>query len=110
MLLSKEYGLGIKGKIYIINNTMLFSELFNIKKSSKDDRFDPILEVDTELFVDPFLIFDSKHPFFVDGHRKIISFFNKCFENAATMEIRSGMAYSNLVKNLIFPEFKFTCL
>jgi hypothetical protein len=34
-----------------------FSDQFNITRGTKDDWFDPILESDTKVFVDPFLLF-----------------------------------------------------
>jgi len=36
---------------------MLASKHFGIERNATDDWFDPILNADTELFVDPFLIF-----------------------------------------------------
>ena len=39
---------------------MLASAHFNIKRIGTDDWFDPILDADTELFVDPFLVFKDR--------------------------------------------------
>ena len=39
---------------------MIFSRIFDITKTSDDDWFDPILSIDTKLFIDPFLIFATK--------------------------------------------------
>lgn len=35
---------------------MLFSELYSVIKSQDEIWFDPILDVDTKLFIDPFLL------------------------------------------------------
>ena len=53
---------------------MKFSELFAVKKDSEDDWFDPILSLDTKLFIDPFLIYASEDGFFKDSHTQIIDF------------------------------------
>jgi hypothetical protein len=47
---------------------MLFSEHYNVKVNADDDWFDPIMDYDTPLFIDPFLIFENKHPFFGSAH------------------------------------------
>ena len=39
---------------------MLATEYFGISRGEEDDWFDTILDVDTELFVDPFLIFKEE--------------------------------------------------
>jgi hypothetical protein len=39
---------------------MLFSDAFNIQRARRDDWFDPILDTDTPLFIDPFLIFKEQ--------------------------------------------------
>jgi len=38
---------------------MRFSEAFGVVRGQGDDWFDPVLERDTRLFVDPFLIADA---------------------------------------------------
>lgn len=62
---------------------MKFSELFSIKKMTDDDWFDPILSVDTNLFIDPFLIFASEQNEFQGSHADIIDFFNRAFKLVA---------------------------
>jgi len=42
---------------------MLASSHFKIRRTVKDDWFDAILDADTELFVDPFLLFREKRGF-----------------------------------------------
>ncbi len=36
---------------------MRFSQVYGIRRKASDDWFDTIVDADTELFVDPFLIF-----------------------------------------------------
>ena len=42
---------------------MLASSHFKISRTRADDWFDTILDADTELFVDPFLVFREKRGF-----------------------------------------------
>ncbi len=58
---------------------MKFSEIFSITKSVDDTWFDPILNMDTKLFIDPFLIYSSETDNFKGSHDEIISFFNNLF-------------------------------
>ncbi|CAI8834452.1 Restriction endonuclease [Brevibacillus sp. IT-7CA2] len=90
---------------------MLFSEVFSIKKQSDDDWFDPILTVDTQLFIDPFLLFQQQKGFFAGSHSKIVNFFQKAFELAAKSGGNSkSVSYKKLLSILSFPEAKELCL
>jgi hypothetical protein len=53
-----------------------FSEQFGIRLQAADDWFDPTLERDTSLFVDPFLISDDPDPFWSASYADLITFFN----------------------------------
>lgn len=90
---------------------MIFSSEFQIKKQVDDDWFDPILSTDTKLFVDPFLVFDSDHPFFQDTHEKTIEFFNKAFDIASKSKPnRTDIRYRQLLMMMSFPEVEEICL
>lgn len=90
---------------------MLFSEKFIITKSKEDDRFDPFLSMDTKLFIDPFLVIDSKHIFFEDFRSKIADYFQCIFELAAiSWRNNKDERHKMLIKNLKFPEAKEICL
>ncbi|WP_371612607.1 hypothetical protein [Streptomyces clavifer] len=52
-----------------------FSETFNITRTAEDDWFDPLLLADTNLCVDPFLIYDDKSEFWALAHDDLIDFF-----------------------------------
>lgn len=58
---------------------MKFSELYQITKESTDDWFDPVLNIDTKLFIDPFLIYSLETGNFIGSHDEVISFFNNVF-------------------------------
>lgn len=58
---------------------MLASVQFGITKAADDDWFDTILDVDTELFVDPFLVFKEETGLWDDAHDQLIAHFNRAF-------------------------------
>lgn len=90
---------------------MLFSDRFRVSRLSEDDWFDPILDADTRLFVDPFAIFKEAGGFWAGSHEKIIDHFNLCFRLVAegSMNPRS-IGYQKAVGLLTFLEPKELCL
>lgn len=90
---------------------MLFSEEFNIKRTSRDDWFDPILDTDTPVFVDPFLIFKETGRQWAGAHDELIMHFDNCFHLIAQgNRSRASVAYKKALRLLTFPEPKEVCL
>ncbi|MGG1338723.1 hypothetical protein ABE196_20080 [Bacillus subtilis] len=90
---------------------MLFSELYSVIKSQDEIWFDPILDVDTKLFIDPFLLFSSPEEHFKNAHSKVIQFFNEAFILAAKSSgVPSSLYYKKLISMLTFPEVEEICL
>lgn len=92
---------------------MLFSELFGINYDERMEWYDPILTIDTKLFIDPFLLyeFENKITFFSGSHSEIISFFNIAFETLARFEGTKNEYYlRKALSMLIFPEIHWLCL
>jgi len=90
---------------------MRFSDQFKIRRSSADTWFDPILSVDTQLFIDPFLIYASEDGLFRGSHAEIIRFFNNTFRLvAASKGNRASIRYRKAVSDLAFPEVEELCL
>jgi hypothetical protein len=90
---------------------MIFSDDFKIKKTKADDWFDPILTNDTKVFIDPFLIFDSNHKYFQNGHDKIMAFFNFGFQFAAQSQPDTkDVRYRLLLSMMRLPEVQEICL
>lgn len=90
---------------------MYFSDYFSIERSSKDDWFDPILDTDTRLFVDPFLIFQDKDPAWGDAHDELIAHFDRCFKLLAQGNLRpETVPYKKALALLRFPEPREFCL
>ncbi len=90
---------------------MIFSAEFKIERTIEDDWFDPILSTDTKLFIDPFLVFDTNHPFFNNTHQKTIEFFNLAFHIASVSKPnKTDLRYRQLLSIMKFPEVEEVCL
>ncbi len=90
---------------------MRASQHFNVVKGSSDDWFDPILNTDTKLFVDPFLVFMEKDDPWNDAHDIIVNHFNHAFMLIAEGNLsRQSPAYKKALDLLMFTEPKELCL
>lgn len=90
---------------------MYFSRLFDIKRILADDWFDPILDNDTKLFVDPFLIFQDGKARWRGAHDRLIGHFNVCFKLIAHGNRNPrAIPYRKAVALLHFPEPREFCL
>src|SRR6266496_4559267 len=86
-----------------MRRTMYFSEAFNIPDSEDREWFDPILERDTHLFVDPFAIFADRDKTWRQAHDTIIDYFHNAFEILAKSNLRKSHQYYK--RTLILMEF-----
>ncbi|MFL6077711.1 MAG: hypothetical protein ACJ73S_30475 [Mycobacteriales bacterium] len=82
---------------------MYFSECFNIPQPKQYDWFDPILERDTLLFVDPFLIFKDRDEKWRNLHRKLMEHFQRGFMLLAKAGNKATHQFSK--RTLILMEF-----
>ena len=90
---------------------MLASVHFNVRRTGEDDWFDAILNSDTKLFIDPFLIFKDRASRWGQAHAKIIRHFNHAFELIAQGNLNpDSLAYRKALHLLEFPETKELCL
>jgi len=90
---------------------MLFSDAFAVAETIDDEWFDPILETDTKLFVDPFLIFQEEEGFWADAHDVLMSRFNQAFTLIAKgYGNRKSLDYLKALALLRFPEPREFCL
>jgi len=88
-----------------------FTEHFAIKKQKQDKWFDPVLSVDTPLFIDPFLIYDNEQAAFRGSHTEIIRFFKLIFKLLAKSGgNKNSNRYQKAVSDLVFPEVEEVCL
>ena len=90
---------------------MLFSESYNISVSDTDTWFDPILSVDTKLFIDPFLLYEFEIDEFSGSHEEVINFFNFAFCALAKFIATKSLHQKSIAQNmLVFPEISWLCL
>ena len=62
---------------------MLFSEYYKVNIAGDEPWFDPLLTLDTKLYVDPFLIFQNEFGPFVGSHAELTAFYQSAFEIVA---------------------------
>jgi Effector-associated domain 1/CHAT domain len=86
-----------------------FSQHYKIALAGNEDWFDPRMSLDTKLYIDPFMVFKSKHPLFINSKKKFFDFFKAAFE-LAHEAISDEFAKDKLELMLKFPEVKEVCL
>src|SRR5262245_45286335 len=91
---------------------MKFSEAFNVVRAADDDWFDALLHTDTDLFPDPFLIFqEATDTQWVGSHDDLIAFFNLCLSLVAMSEGNQRSVHWQAAARLLrFPEPSEFCL
>ena len=73
-----------------------YSEYIGYKYSMDDEWFNPQVEWDTELFIDPVLLKDIEIPEFKDSYQKIVNYFSKVLE-----KIEDGTIPIKLKENMV---------
>lgn len=89
---------------------MRFSERFNIQLDGSEDWFDLLLNQDTPLYVDPFLIFEDEDPFWVDAKQEIVDFFEYAVGLAIKSEGQQNQYWKSATQVLRCPEPNQFCL
>ena len=92
---------------------LLFSEHFEIDpdRLSALGVLDPVLNVDTRLFIDPLLLAHSAHSEMRDGARRTYeAHFDRVIRLLAKAERPDDVAWKAARRQLSFPEIKWTCL
>ena len=101
----------IVNRKYDLTQRMLASAHFEITRQKADDWFDPILNADTELFIDPFLIFKEKKGFWADAHDRLIKHFDRAFLLIAEGHLNpQSLSYQKALALLVFREPRELCL
>src|SRR5438876_335787 len=88
----------------------LFAAVFGISRASSDDWFDTILNTDTELFVDPFLVFKDQDPFWSTAHPYLIAHFNRAFMRLAMATRTDAIDYVKAIDMVTTKEPREFCL
>lgn len=90
---------------------MRFSDEFGLARVASSDWFDPILTVDTKLFIDPFLLYQNEQGVFAGSHAEVIDFFNDVFSLIArTGGVNTHLFWKRAESLLVFPEVQELCL
>ena len=86
---------------------MRFSEQHKVKRSDDADWFDVNVEMDSPLYVDPFLVFDDGDTHWTAAHDEIIDFFDATLGLLAKAQgHRSSMHWVKAERFVLFPEPK----
>jgi len=86
---------------------MYFSDAHEITYGEDDDWFDVLLETDTQLFVDPFLIYSESWGFWAKADEQIAEHFQRSFEVLAGHQASQGsLQYKKTIDMMLFPEPK----
>lgn len=90
---------------------MHFSELYSVTPGPGDDWFDTLLPADTNLCVDPFLIYEEETEPWASAHDEILDFFAMVFRLVRDSEGNPKTnAWKQAANLLIFPEPSEFCL
>lgn len=90
---------------------MQLTRAFGIARGAADDWFDTLLNHDTRLFIDPFLVFRDTDPAWADAHTEIVRHFERAFLLVAQAQGQRGsLAYRKALGMLEFREPRELCL
>lgn len=84
---------------------MRFSSAFGVTHGKKSPWFNPLLDQDTPLYVDPFLVFDDNKPLWAGAKQEVTDFFDaaaRLIEQSKGNQ--SSLAYKKALELLRFPE------
>ena len=90
---------------------MLFSEYYGIEIAGDEPWFDPLLTLDTRLYVDPFLIFQNEFGPFVGAHEELTAFYQSAYELVAEAgTVKTPHFWNKAIRILRTPEVAELCL
>jgi hypothetical protein len=90
---------------------MKFSEIFEVALTGQEDWFDPVLNVDTEVYIDPFLIYADPTGDFAGAQEELVGYFEQAYRLlAASHGNRRSLQWRLAVGLLAFPEAGEFCL
>lgn len=95
-----------------ISNPLQFSRYFSINQSrlSTIGVFDPTMNVDAKLFIDPLLLGRSKHPEMRCAEKTYKTFFSGIIKLLEVSTRPNDLPWRTAFKKLLFREIKGTCL
>ena len=89
-----------------------FSDHFKVDKAKLKELgiFDPILNFDTKLFVDPTLLKSSENPIIKNSRTTYTNFFRNLLKLLSCSEQVGDKCWRAAQRLVYFPEFKYTCI
>jgi hypothetical protein len=88
-----------------------FGNAHGVVRTAADDWFDPKLHTDTDLFIDPFLMFEETTGPWATIHDQLIDFFNTALEHVAKSGgSHTAVEWRRAAAMLSFPETPQFCL
>lgn len=88
-----------------------FGQQYGVSRVASDDWFDPLLNEDTKLFIDPFLIYLDTDPFWTNAHTQLMEFFNVVLKTLAQSGFKKESSLYQKAKHLLlYPEPPEFCL
>lgn len=95
-----------------IKNPLQFSRHFKISEQTLDrlDVFDPTLNVDAKLFIDPLLLANSRHDEMKQAETTFKNFFTEIIKLLCASRVEGDIAWRVVSKKMMFKEINGTCL
>ncbi len=95
-----------------IRDPILFSTHFELEKLALEERgiSDPVLNVDTKLFIDPMLLESSKHPEMQAAGKTITEFFELIVKLLSNSTVENDLPWKTAYKKFLFHEISGTCI
>lgn len=89
-----------------------FSDYFKVDKAKLKELgvFDPILNFDTKLFVDPALLKTSKNPIIKNARNTYANFFRNLLKLLTRSHEMGDKCWRGAQRLVHFPEYKYTCI
>ncbi len=89
-----------------------FSDYFNIDKKKLDElgAFDPILNVDTKLFIEPLLIKNNSNAIIKTSYQVFLEFFSNLLKLLKLSQYKNDKYWKQAEKLTNFGEYKDTCI
>lgn len=86
------------------NSSLRFSNHFNVTRDEDDDWFDPLLHLDSRFYIDPFLVFGDKDPFWSETKLALPKYISIVRETLSKSRSETDRARRRAADLLTFPE------
>lgn len=95
-----------------ISKPVLFSKYYKVRPTTLKSLgiFNPTLNADTPLFIDPMLLSGSAHPEMIEASKRYRQYFQSLVSLVSKMKSKNDVAWRAADRKLSFPEFSETCL